>query len=129
MSGAADIIAGLMLVIGAFFALAAAIGIVRLPDLYTRMHAASKAGTLGSGLLLLALAVDADDLGIATRAVAGVLFLMLTAPISAHLLARAAYLAGLRPWSGTWIDDMAELYSDSESPMESGSKTNEDIRL
>lgn len=129
MSGTADIVAGLLVVVGAFFALAAAIGILRLPDLYTRMHAASKAGTLGSGLLLLALALDADDLGIATRAFAGVLFLLLTAPISAHLLARAAYLAGLRPWSGTHMDDMAELYPDLENPVDEGSKSNDDVRL
>lgn len=129
MSGTADVATGILIVIGAFFALVAAIGIVRLPDLYTRMHAASKAGTLGSGLLLLALALDADDLGIATRALAGILFLMLTAPISAHLLARAAYLAGLRPWSGTYMDDMAELYPDADGALDEESKSNDDVPL
>ena len=90
MVALAHIVAGLLLVIGSGFALVAAVGVVRFPDLYTRMHAASKAGTLGSGVLLIALAVDAAELDVATRAVAGIVFLLLTAPISAHLLARAA---------------------------------------
>jgi multicomponent Na+:H+ antiporter subunit G len=58
------------------------------------MHAASKAGTLGSGFCLLAVAVHASSFDVATRAIAAVLFFLLTAPISAHLLARAALLAG-----------------------------------
>ncbi|MEM0899571.1 MAG: monovalent cation/H(+) antiporter subunit G [Pseudomonadota bacterium] len=88
------IIASLLLIIGAFFALLAAMGLWRFPDIYCRSHSASKAGTLGSGLMLLALAVHAGDLGTVTRAIAGVLFFLLTAPLSAHLLARAAYFAG-----------------------------------
>lgn len=91
-----DIIVGVMLVVAALFALIASIGILRLDDVYMRMHAGSKAGTLGSGLMLLALAVHAGDAGIVTRAVAGVIFFLLTAPVSAHLLATAAYRAGYR---------------------------------
>lgn len=99
-----DYLAGILVVIGAIFTLIASIGLLRLPDLYTRMHAASKAGTLGSCVMLIALAVQAQDLSIATRAVAGVIFFLLTAPISAHLLAKAAHAAGYRLWktpSGT----------------------------
>ncbi len=51
--------AGVLLLIGSVFSLLAAVGILRLPDLYTRMHAASKAGTMGSGLMLIAIAVNA----------------------------------------------------------------------
>lgn len=103
-----DIIVGVMLVIGAFFALVAAIGLIRLDDVYMRMHAASKAGTLGSGVLLLALAVESQQLDVVTRAIAGVVFFMLTAPISAHLLARAAYLVGYRPCKATYRDALAD---------------------
>ncbi|MYZ48373.1 monovalent cation/H(+) antiporter subunit G [Propylenella binzhouense] len=105
----ADILAvlsGLLVVIGALFALVGAIGVLRLPDLYTRMHAASKAGTIGSGIILLALAVEAMQVGVITRALAGIVFLLLTAPVSAHLLARAAVTAGLRPWPGTTLDEV-----------------------
>ncbi|WP_169644802.1 monovalent cation/H(+) antiporter subunit G [Rhizobium sp. SG526] len=90
------ILVAMLLLAGALFSLIAAIGIVRLPDLYSRMHAASKAGTVGSGLLLLAVGIHSQDLSILARALAGFVFFVLTAPISAHLLARAAHKAGHR---------------------------------
>lgn len=101
-------LAGILIIVGSFFALVAAIGLVRFPDVYSRMHAASKAGTVGSGLMLIALAVVAGDFATTLRAVAGVVFLLLTAPIAAHLLARASYKAGYKLWSGTVIDEMKE---------------------
>ena len=90
------IVVAALLLTGALFSLIAAIGIVRLPDLYSRMHAASKAGTVGSGLLLLAVAIHSPDLSILARALAGFVFFVLTTPVSAHLLARAAHKAGHR---------------------------------
>lgn len=108
MTAVIEIVTGLMLVIGAAFALVASVGIIRLKDVYMRMHAASKAGTLGSGVMLLALAVHASDLAVVTRAIAGVVFFLLTAPISAHLLAKAAYAAGYRPCADTRHDAMAK---------------------
>lgn len=101
-------VVGVLLILGSLFALAAAIGVLRLPDVYSRMHAASKAGTVGSGLLLLALAVYAGELSVAGRAVAGILFFMLTAPIAAHLVAKAAHAAGCPQWEGTVRDEMAD---------------------
>ena len=62
------ILAAALILVGSLFALTASVGLLRLPDLYTRMHAASKAGTLGSCVMLLALAVHADDPAIALRA-------------------------------------------------------------
>lgn len=106
MADIQSLLAGLLIVAGAFFAFAAAVGIVRLPDVYARMHAASKAGTLGSGLMLIALAVLTDDHATATRALAGVVFFLLTAPISAHLLAKAAHAAGYPLWDGSVVDEM-----------------------
>lgn len=111
MSGLIDIITGLILILGAVFTLVAALGLLRFPDLYSRSHAASKAGTLGSGLALFALALYAGDGAIVARALAAFLFLLLTAPIAAHLLVRAAYYVGHKPWSGTKIDDLAGKYS------------------
>lgn len=90
------IVVAVILIAGALFSLIAAIGIVRLPDLYSRMHAASKAGTVGSGLLLLAVGIHSQDLSILARALAGFVFFALTAPIAAHLLARAAHEAGYK---------------------------------
>lgn len=99
-------IVALLLISGAFFALSAAIGLIRLPDLYTRMHAASKVGTVGSGLLLLAAGLYSQDLAILARAIAGFVFLLLTAPVSAHLLARAAHLSGYALGAVSVRDDM-----------------------
>lgn len=99
---------GALLVLGATFTLLATIGVVRLPDLYTRMHAASKAGAVGGGLILLAVAVLSQDAAVSMRALIGVLFVLLTTPVSAHLLARASYLTGYHPCSETVIDDIAE---------------------
>jgi multicomponent Na+:H+ antiporter subunit G len=99
---------GTLLVLGAAFTLLAAIGVVRLPDLYTRMHAASKAGAVGGGLILLAVAVLSQDAAVSVRAIIGVMFVLLTTPVSAHLLARASYLTGYRPCNDTVIDDIAQ---------------------
>lgn len=114
-----DIIAGVLLLVGGAFCLVAAIGLVRLPDVYTRMHAASKAGTLGSGIMILAIAIHAGTGDVALRAIAGILFFLLTAPISAHLLARAAYCSGLKPWSGTQIDELSGRYDRRSLRLES----------
>lgn len=106
-------LAGVLIVIGALFSLLAAIGILRLPDLYTRMHAASKAGTMGSGLMFVAIAVFAFDGPVILRALVGFVFVLLTAPVSAHLLARAAYSAGYKPHESTQVDDLADKDADS----------------
>lgn len=78
-----------LVVLGACIALVAAIGLLRLPDLFTRMHAVSKAGTAGSGLALVAVALQASDILTTVKCLVALLFLFLTAPISAHLLAKA----------------------------------------
>lgn len=100
-------VGGVVLVLGAVFTLLAAVGVVRLPDLYTRMHAASKAGAVGGGLILIAVAVLSQDAAVAIRAIVGVIFLLLTTPVSAHLLARASYLSGYRPCNETVVDELA----------------------
>ena len=105
----------LLLLAGALFSLIAAIGIVRLPDLYSRMHAASKAGTVGSGLLLLAVGVHSENLPILARALAGFVFFVLTAPVSAHLLARAAHKAGHLLTPPSVRDDLSKGLSNRRS--------------
>lgn len=89
------LVAGLLLA-GAFLAFIAALGLFRLPELYTRMHAASKAGTAGSGLLLLAVALQSGEAGTWIKCLLAIAFFFLTAPVSAHLLAKAAVRSGLR---------------------------------
>ncbi|MGO4484014.1 monovalent cation/H(+) antiporter subunit G [Rhizobium pisi] len=101
-------VTALLMIVGALFALSAAIGLVRLPDLYTRMHSASKAGTVGSGLLLFAAGLYSEDSVILARALAGFIFFLLTAPVSAHLLARAAHRSGYDLGDISVRDDMAK---------------------
>lgn len=109
-----SVFAALLILIGSVFALAASIGLLRFPDLYTRMHAAAKAGTLSSCVMLIALAVYADDFSVTTRALGGVLFFLLTAPISAHLLAKTAHTSGLQLWRGSVIDEYTAGSSSAE---------------
>ncbi|MGK0618812.1 monovalent cation/H(+) antiporter subunit G [Meiothermus cerbereus] len=100
-----------MLVLGGvFFLFIAAIGVVRMPDLYNRMHATSKAGTLGVGLILVAVAVFYQELSVAARALSALAFIILTAPVAAHALGRAAYLAGVKPCEDTYVDELAGHY-------------------
>ncbi len=105
-----ELIISALIVIGALFCLIGALGVLRFQDVYVRMHAASKAGTLGAGLLLFAVAVASAEIGLITRAVAGVLFLILTAPVSAHLLARASFLAGVKTCDATQINELTGKY-------------------
>lgn len=106
----ADILSSLCVLVGAFFVLSAAVGVLRMPDVYIRMHAATKAGTLGSGLMLVGVAVDAATTDIVLRALAAVLFLVATTPIAAHLLGRAAYMSGVPTWRGTAFDELRGRY-------------------
>lgn len=93
-------------VTGSMFGLLAALGLVRFPDLYTRLHAASKAGVVGAGFILLALALASLDAAVILRSIIAILFLLLTAPISAHLLARAGYMTGVKLTDLTKTNEM-----------------------
>jgi len=104
----AQYVSGTFLVVGAAFGLLAAIGVLRLPDLYSRMHAASKAGIVGTGLIFVGIAVVSLDGAVILRAVIGILFLVLTTPVSAHLLARAAHFLGYRASDLTVLDEMED---------------------
>lgn len=104
--GLADIGSALLLVAGATLMLIAALGVVRFPDLMLRMHAATKAGAMGVGLIGLAAATSFDDASAVTRALIMVMFIMITLPVAAHVIGRAAYFAGVPLWSGTVIDEL-----------------------
>ena len=92
---------------GGLFSLAAAVGVLRLPDILIRMHASTKAGTLGCGLILVAVALHFGDGAIVARSIAAIVFLVLTAPIAAHLIGRAAYRTGVPLWHGTVMDELS----------------------
>jgi multicomponent Na+:H+ antiporter subunit G len=85
-----DWIAGVLVLTGGAFAFIAGLGVLKLPDVLTRMHASTKAGTLASLLILVAVAIEFQTLTVTAKAIAAILFLMLTAPLAAHLLGRSA---------------------------------------
>lgn len=86
---------------GAIFLLLAGVGINRLPDVFCRGSATTKAATLGVGLMMSATAVYFGELQVTTRAIATVAFLLLTAPVATHMISRAAYFRGTELWTGT----------------------------
>ncbi|SFI97613.1 monovalent cation/H(+) antiporter subunit G [Jannaschia pohangensis] len=95
--------------LGGFFAFIAGLGILRLPDVLIRMHATTKAGTLASGLIILAVAIGFADASTVARSVAIMLFLLLTAPVAAHMIGRAAFRSGVPLWKPTKIDPEARI--------------------
>jgi len=103
-----EIATSILVIAGGLFALVAALGVVRLPDVLIRMHASTKAGTLGCGLILLAVAVYFGEIGVVARAIAAIVFLLLTAPVAAHMIGRAAYRSGVPLWKGTVIDELGK---------------------
>ena len=100
----------MLLLGGGLLSLISALGVYRLPDVLIRMHASSKAGTLGAGMILLAVAVLYGSGEIVARVVAAILFLLLTVPVASHMIGRAAYMSGVKLWSGTVIDELRERY-------------------
>lgn len=97
MSVLIDILSGLCLVAGSFFCLAGGIGLIRMPDFYTRMHAGSVIETLGAGLLLLGLMLQAGFTLVSAKLAMVGLLIFFASPTATHALARAALLRGLLP--------------------------------
>lgn len=110
MSMVANILAGALAVLGSLLILLASVGIVRMPDLYTRMQAASKAASLGATCVLFAAAVHFGQSSITLQAFLVTGFLCLTTPVAAHLIARAGYLAGVELSAETEYDALKNRY-------------------
>ena len=109
----------LFFIVGSFLMFLAGLGLLRLPDIFTRMSAATKASTLGAGFVLLAAALYFEDLGTTSRAIATIFFLLITGPIAAHRIARAAYFDGAPLWEGTVRDDLRGHYDQKTHELES----------
>lgn len=103
------------LFLGAGFLLLAAIGLARLPDVYSRMQAATKASTLGVGSMLAATAIHFEGFDISSRVILTIVFIFITIPASAHMIGRAAYLSGSPLWEGTLADELQGKYGSTPS--------------
>ena len=111
---------------GALFMALAGLGLLRMPDLFLRMSSTAKAGTLGAGMILLGAAIHFNNFSISTRAVAIIVFLLLTAPVAAHMIGRAAYFDGVPLWKGTVQDDLHGHYRVSTHSLETTAVPDED---
>lgn len=99
-----------MSTLGTLAILMAAIGIVRMPDIYLRISVTTKAATMGIGLILIGAAIYFNELGITSRVIAIIVFMLMTAPVGAHMIGRAAYFTGIRMWEKSSYDDLKGKY-------------------
>lgn len=105
---------------GALFILLAAIGFVRMPDFFLRVSVTTKAATLGIGLILGGAALYFSEVSVVSRVFAIILFLILTAPVAAHMIGRTSYFIGTALWEGTGIDELKGKYKQDTHELSSG---------
>ena len=98
-------VVGAFLVLGAFLMFLTGLGLCRMPDIFTRMHAATKGASLGVALLLLAAVFVFREPMVVTKALVTIVFIFLTAPVAGHLLGRAAYARRTPLWEHSVIDE------------------------
>jgi multicomponent Na+:H+ antiporter subunit G len=97
----------LVVALGAFLMLLAGVGILRLPDVFARLHSGTKSASLGLALILMGAAALLSDPVTTFKLLLALAFQFMTAPVAAHILGRAAYRAGVPLWEGSVHDDMA----------------------
>ena len=105
-----DLLVAALLLVGTLFIVLAAVGVVRMPDVYTRLQVSTKGASLGAGCVLMAVPVFFGDLAIGVRALLIIAFIFLTTPISGHMIARAAYIVGVPLWEGAIVDELKGRY-------------------
>ena len=96
-----EILIVICLITGTFFTLVASLGIFRMPDIYMRIHAATKAGTVGIGMTLLAVILFFTDAAVTSRVVGIMLFIIMTTPAAAHMLGKIVLKSDYRMWRNT----------------------------
>ncbi len=126
VDGPAQAAAAILLLVGALLMFLSSIGVVRMPDLYTRMSASSKAAGLGSSLVLAAVGVHFGTLAVGARAIAAIVFIFLTVPVAAHMVARAGYMAEVPIWDRTIQDDLAGRYDRPAGVLKNADDTEDD---
>jgi multicomponent Na+:H+ antiporter subunit G len=102
------IIGYILIAIGAAFDFFGCLGLLRLPDVYNRLQAATKCVTLGTMMILIGTAVTTASPWIALKAVICAVFIAITSPTAAHALARGSYLGGVRLWDRSVVNKFKE---------------------
>lgn len=116
-----EFVAALFILVGGLMAIVSAIGIVRLPDVYTRSHAGTKSSTLAVLLTLLGAFIFFWGIEgiISIRLILGIVFVFLTAPVGGHLIARSSYRSKVKPTEDTIEDDLKDvLHPETETQSE-----------
>lgn len=103
-----EIIGLVLMGIGIAFDFFGCVGLVRLPDIYNRLQAATKCVTLGTCFILLGVVIIGGSVSLALKAIACAIFILLTSPTAAHALARGAYKSGVKLWEGSVVDKYKE---------------------
>lgn len=101
-------ISAILLILGAAFMLVAGIGVLRLSDVYLRMHAATKAPSLGVMLMVIGIMIHFQDFWVIVKGLLIIVFIFMTTPIGAHMLSRAAHLMNNKQCEETVLDELAE---------------------
>ena len=104
-----DVLGWLLLVVGSLFLVTGGLGMLRLPDFYTRIHAAGLTDTVGAWLILIGLCTQAGLSLVTVKLLILMFFLVATSPLSSHALAKAAYLRGLDPLQGRELVDLDQV--------------------
>ncbi len=108
--------------LGVLFTLLAGIGVLRMPDFYMRVSISTKAVTLGVGLILVAAAISFNDFAVTARVLAIIVFILITAPVGAHMIGRASYFTGVRLWKKSVCDDLEGKYDKKSHHLEGDEK-------
>jgi multicomponent Na+:H+ antiporter subunit G len=106
-----DVLSGLLMTAGALLALIAGIGLQRFPDVFARMHAATKPATLGLALVLTGAALRMPDAGAVAKLLLVIALQFITAPVGGHLVGRATYRSGTELAEDTQIDELADRHT------------------
>ena len=104
-----EAVAWLLIGVGLAFDLFGAIGLVRLPDIYNRVQAATKCVTLGTCMILFGVFLHSGVNAMGVKALICMVFVLLTSPVGAHALARGAHISGVSLWEGSVRDAYKEF--------------------
>lgn len=123
-----ELLSTFFIILGVIFMMIAALGIIRLPDFYIRMSAITKAGTMGVGLIVIGIAIYFNELIISAKSFVIISFMLLTAPVAAHIIARAAYRQGVPFWGKNLFDELGDEVKKRDDCLRSASGERDNLK-
>ncbi len=123
-----DFIGTIFFIIGILFVFIGMVGLLRLPDAYNRLHATTKIATLGAFGVMLAIAMKTGLSTMGLKAITVGIFLLLTAPVAAHMIARTAHRCGIQLWNGSLVDEYARFCECEEENVKEENVKEENVK-